>query len=60
MPPVSEGDLLILRDVGAYGFTMASNYNNRPRPAEVIIDNDNVRLIRRREKFEDFLRLYES
>jgi diaminopimelate decarboxylase len=53
---VAEGELLAVRDVGAYGFTMASNYNQRPRPAEVLVEDGAVRLIRRRETFEDLVR----
>ena len=58
-PEVSEGDIAIIRDVGAYGYVMSSNYNNRLRPAEVLIDNSRHNLIRRRENFDDVLRLYE-
>jgi len=50
------GDLLALRDAGAYGFAMASNYNMRPRAAEVLIEDGRARLIRRRESFEDLVR----
>jgi diaminopimelate decarboxylase len=57
MPNAEPGDLMIIRDVGAYGYVMSSNYNNRPRPAEVIITNGHARLIRRRETFEDLIRL---
>ncbi|MFN3781496.1 MAG: diaminopimelate decarboxylase [Candidatus Kapaibacteriota bacterium] len=59
-PAVSEGDLCIITDVGAYGFSMASNYNGRPLPAEVLVDNSNVKLIRRRQTFEDYCRLMDS
>jgi diaminopimelate decarboxylase len=59
-PDVVEGDVVVIRDAGAYGFVMASNYNNRLRPAEVMIDNGNVKVIRRRETAEDILRLYED
>ena len=44
-----------IRDAGAYGFVMASTYNMRPRPAEVMIEDGKVRLIRRRETFEDLV-----
>jgi len=44
-----EGSLLAVRSSGAYGFSMASNYNSRPRAAEVMVDGDRVRLVRRRE-----------
>jgi len=50
---VGEGDLLGIFDAGAYSFSMASNYNFRPRAAEVLIENGGPRLIRRRETFED-------
>jgi diaminopimelate decarboxylase len=49
------GDLLAVRDAGAYGFSMASNYNMRPRPAEVLMDGGSFRLIRRRETFDDLV-----
>jgi diaminopimelate decarboxylase len=49
------GELLVVRDAGAYGFAMASNYNMRPRAAEVLIENGRARLIRRRETFEDLI-----
>ncbi len=57
LPPVQEGDLLAVLDTGAYGMTLASNYNSRPRPAEVLIDGKKVKLIRRRETTTDLLRL---
>jgi diaminopimelate decarboxylase len=44
-----EGDLLAVRSAGAYGFSMSSNYNSRPRPAEVLVDGDRVHLVRARE-----------
>ena len=50
------GDLLAVRDVGAYGFAMSSNYNMRPRAAEVMIEDGRARLIRRRETIEDLVR----
>jgi diaminopimelate decarboxylase len=53
---VSPGDLLAVRDAGAYGFCMASNYNLRPRAAEVLVEDGAARLIRRRETFEDLIR----
>jgi diaminopimelate decarboxylase len=56
LPPVQVGDLLVVRDAGAYGFSMASNYNMRPRAAEVLVDGAASRLIRRRETFEDLVR----
>jgi diaminopimelate decarboxylase len=53
---VREGDVLALKNAGAYGFSMASNYNSRFKPAEVLIFNGQARLIREREKMEDLLR----
>jgi diaminopimelate decarboxylase len=52
---VSPGDLLAVLDVGAYGFSMSSNYNLRPRAAEVLVEGAASRLIRRRETFEDLV-----
>lgn len=49
---LSEGDLLVVRSAGAYGFTMSSNYNSRPRAAEVMVDGDQCHLIRARESLE--------
>jgi diaminopimelate decarboxylase len=56
LPPVDEGDLLAILDTGAYGMVLASNYNTRLRPAEVLVDEKEVKLIRRREKVADLLR----
>jgi diaminopimelate decarboxylase len=53
---VGEGDLLAILDVGAYGMVLASNYNTRPRPAEVLIKGKTVKLVRRRERVGDLLR----
>ncbi len=47
--PLREGDLLAVRSAGAYGFSMSSNYNSRPRPAEVMVDGEQVHLVRARE-----------
>lgn len=52
---VREGDILCFLNAGAYGFTMASNYNARCRPAEVLIYEGKAKLIRKRESFEDLL-----
>ncbi|MDD2759826.1 MAG: diaminopimelate decarboxylase [Methylomonas sp.] len=49
---LAEGDLLAVRSAGAYGFTMSSNYNSRPRPAEVMVDGSQIHLIRARESLE--------
>jgi diaminopimelate decarboxylase len=51
-----EGDLLAIRDVGAYGFAMSSNYNFRGRPPEVWVEGGSFRLVRRRETFDDLVR----
>jgi len=53
---VRPGDLLAVRDVGAYGFVMASNYNARPRPAEILVDDSDWRVVRVREALEDLWR----
>ena len=50
------GELLVVRTAGAYGFSMSSNYNGRRRPAECMVDGDQVILIRRRETLEDLIR----
>lgn len=49
---LAEGDVLAIRSAGAYGFTMSSNYNSRPRAAEVMVDGDQIHLIRGRESLE--------
>ncbi len=51
-----QGDLLAVRSSGAYGFTMASNYNSRPRAAEVMVDGAQAHLVRERERIEDLYR----
>lgn len=56
LPMVEEGDIIGVMDAGAYGYSMSSNYNNRLRPAEVLIGFDGgVRLIRRRDTLEDLM-----
>lgn len=50
---VAPGDLVVVRSVGAYGFVMASNYNTRPRPAEVMVDGDQLYVVREREQTAD-------
>ena len=56
LPNVSEGDLLAVKSAGAYGFAMASNYNSRRRPAEVMVDGDQAVMIRERETWDDLVR----
>jgi diaminopimelate decarboxylase len=55
LPEVHEGDVLAFLNAGAYGMTMASNYNSRPRPAEVLVHNGVGHLIRKRETIDDLL-----
>jgi diaminopimelate decarboxylase len=56
IPRLDPGDLLAVMSCGAYGFAMASNYNSRPRAAEVLIRGRRAELIRRRERFDDLIR----
>lgn len=56
LPEMRRGDLLATFSAGAYGMAMSSNYNGRPRAAEVLVDGSSHRLIRRRETFEDLVR----
>ena len=55
LPRVEEGDLLAVMSAGAYGFAMASNYNARPRAAEVLVEGDRYTIVRRRETYEDLV-----
>jgi diaminopimelate decarboxylase len=55
LPPVAEGALLAVLSAGAYGFAMASNYNARPRAAEVLVHSDRFQVVRRRESYEDMI-----
>jgi diaminopimelate decarboxylase len=57
MAPLEPGDLVAIRDAGAYGSAMASNYNRRPLPAEVLADAGRWRIIRRRQTLDDMLAL---
>lgn len=59
LPQAKVGDLLVLHDAGAYGASMSSNYNSRPLAAEVLVDGDSHRLIRRRQTVEELLALEE-
>lgn len=56
LPLPAEGDLLAVRTAGAYGFAMSSNYNSRPRAAEVLVDGDTAGLARARETYPDLVR----
>ncbi len=56
MPPLAEGDLVAIMSAGAYGFVMASNYNSRPLPAEVLVRGDTFSLIRERQSLADLVR----
>lgn len=55
LPEIERGELLATFSAGAYGTTMSSNYNSRPRGAEVLVDGDSYKLIRRRETYEDLI-----
>jgi diaminopimelate decarboxylase len=56
VPVVPEGELLAILDTGAYGMALASNYNTRPRAAEVLVEGKSAKVVRRRETVEDLLR----
>jgi len=56
IPKPNPGDLLAVMSAGAYGFTMASNYNAHPRPPEILVDGKEFHVVRRRESFEDLIR----
>ena len=56
LPDAQEGDLLAVMDAGAYGFSMASNYNSRPRPAEVMVSGDRWAVVREREHYADLVK----
>jgi diaminopimelate decarboxylase len=55
LPSLPEGALLAVLAAGAYGFAMASNYNARPRAAEVLVSGDRFQVVRRREAYEDLI-----
>lgn len=57
LPPLEHNDLIVIHSAGAYGFTMASNYNTRAKCAEVALQGGKDRLIRKRETYEDQVRL---
>ncbi|MGH7668887.1 MAG: diaminopimelate decarboxylase, partial [Gemmatimonadaceae bacterium] len=56
MDAVAPGDLLAVFDAGAYGYVMASTYNSRRRPAEVMVDGDRFAVVTERETYEDLVR----
>jgi diaminopimelate decarboxylase len=53
MPRVEEGELLAILDAGAYGMSLASNYNSRPKPAEILVRGKSAKVIRRRERVDE-------
>ncbi len=55
LPYLSRGDLIAVMSAGAYGFTMASNYNSRPKPPEVLVDGANYSVVIRRQSYEDLI-----
>jgi len=57
LPPLKHNDLVVVHSAGAYGFTMASNYNTRAKAAEVALQGGEDRLIRKRETYDDQVRL---
>jgi len=57
LPEVEQGDILVVEQAGAYALTMASNYASSFRPAEVLVKDDEAKLIRKRESFEDLVSL---
>ncbi len=57
LPVVEEGDWVAILDAGAYGMALSSNYNTRPRPAEILVDGKSAKVIRRRETAADLMRL---
>ena len=56
MPTINEKELCAIMDSGAYGYSMSHNFNTRPRPAEVLIDEKKLVLIRERESIEDIFK----
>jgi diaminopimelate decarboxylase len=55
LPPLQKGDLIGILDVGAYGYAMSSHFLHRPRPAEILLENNHSRLIRQREDYQVLL-----
>jgi diaminopimelate decarboxylase len=56
LPSLAEGHLLAILDAGAYGMVLASNYNSRPRPGEILVEGQSARIVRRRETINDLTR----
>jgi diaminopimelate decarboxylase len=56
LPPLEPGDLLAVMSAGAYGFSMASNYNSYPRPAEVMVNGSRFAVVKARESYQDLIR----
>jgi len=56
MPVTDPGELLVVMSAGAYGYTMSSNYNSRPRPPEIMVKGDRYFTIRERASYEDLIR----
>ena len=56
LPTITEGDLLAVLNAGAYGYSMSSQYNARPRAAEVVVRNGTVELAREREQLDDLMK----
>jgi diaminopimelate decarboxylase len=57
LPEIAQGELLAILDAGAYGMSLSSNYNSRPRPAEVLVKRRSAKLVRKRETISDLLKL---
>ena len=55
LPPVARGDLLAVFTAGAYGFVMSSQYNSRPRAAEILVDGPQWQIVRQRETYDDLM-----
>jgi len=56
LPALKQGDLLAVMGAGAYGYTMSSNYNSRPRAAEVMVDRDRFLVVKKRETYKDLVK----
>jgi diaminopimelate decarboxylase len=55
IPHVEAGDIIAVLSAGAYGFVMASNYNSRPFPAEILVDGDQAHVVRKRQTMDDLI-----